>query len=110
MNKILNVLHQTVLVLVFLPFALLAENHINLKIGEEVYIERCVLCHGKNGEGWDWGKKAVKPPVPVPNLLKVLPQRTDEYLATVIKFGGNAVGLTDFMPALGFNLTDQDVN
>jgi len=73
MNKILNVLHQTVLVLVFLPFALLAENHINLKIGEEVYIERCVLCHGKNGEGWDWGKKAVKPPVPVPNLLKVLP-------------------------------------
>jgi len=53
------------------------------------------------------GKKAVKPPVPVPNLLKVLPQRTDEYLATVIKFGGNAVGLTDFMPALGFNLTDR---
>jgi len=103
MNKTLNVLHQTVLFLVFLPFALLAENHINLKIGEEVYIERCVLCHGKNGEGWDWKKKAVKPPVPVPNLLKVLPKRTDEYLATVIKFGGNAVGLTDFMPALGFN-------
>ncbi|GIT35125.1 MAG: hypothetical protein Ct9H300mP4_14440 [Gammaproteobacteria bacterium] len=110
MNKTLNVLHQTVLFLVFLPFALLAENHINLKNGEEVYIERCVLCHGKNGEGWDWEKKAVKPPVPVPNLLKVLPKRTDEYLATVIKFGGNAVGLTDFMPALGFNLTDRDVS
>ncbi|MEC9219865.1 MAG: cytochrome c, partial [SAR324 cluster bacterium] len=110
MNKTFNVLHQTVIFLVFLPFALLAENHINLKIGEEVYIERCVLCHGKNGEGWDWKKKAAKPPVPVANLLKVLPNRTDEYLATVIKFGGNAVGLTDFMPALGFNLTDRDVN
>ena len=39
MHKTFNVLHQTVIFLVFLPFALLAENHINLKIGEEVTLK-----------------------------------------------------------------------
>ena len=98
------------LVLVFLPASMAAESQGNIKIGKKIYTEQCVLCHGPAGEGWDWKKKAAKPPVPVPNLLEVLPERSDEYLVTVIKFGGRAVGLTDFMPALGFNLTDQDLH
>ena len=69
----------------------------------------CVLCHGPAGEGWDWGKKAAQPPVPVPNLKEVIPERTDEYLQAVIKLGGRAVGLSEFMPALGFNLSDQEI-
>ena len=69
----------------------------------------CVLCHGLAGEGWDWGKKAAKPPVPVPNLMEVIPERTDEYLQAVIKEGGTAVGLSEFMPALGFNLSDLEI-
>ena len=69
----------------------------------------CVLCHGPAGEGWDWKKKAAKPPVPVPNLKEVIPERTDEYLQAVIKEGGRAVGLSEFMPALGFNLSDQEI-
>ena len=96
------------LVLVSLPASMAAESQENIKIGEKIYTEQCVLCHGQAGEGWDWEKKAAKPPVPVPNLLEILPERSDEYLAAVIKLGGGAVGLTDFMPALGFNLTDQD--
>ncbi|MCS5600219.1 MAG: cytochrome c, partial [Rhodospirillales bacterium] len=97
------------MVLVFLPASMAAESLENIKIGKKIYTEQCVLCHGPAGEGWDWKKKAAKPPVPVPNLLEVLPERSDEYLATVIKFGGRAVGLTDFMPALGFNLTDREL-
>ena len=97
------------LVILFLPASKAAESRENIKIGKKIYTEQCVLCHGPAGEGWDWKKKAAMPPVPVPNLLEVLPGRSDEYLATVIKFGGSAVGLTDFMPALGFNLTDQEL-
>ena len=97
------------LVLLSLPASMAAESRENIKIGKKIYTEQCVLCHGPAGEGGDWKKKAAKPPVPVPNLLEVLPERSDEYLATVIKFGGSAVGLTDFMPALGFNLTDQEL-
>ena len=97
------------LVLVFLPASMAAESQEDIKIGEKIYTEQCVLCHGPAGEGWDWEKKWAKPPFPVPNLLKVLPERSDEYLVTVIKLGGSAVGLTDFMPALGFNLTDREV-
>jgi Cytochrome c len=55
----------------------------DIKQGEKIYTERCVLCHGQAGEGWDWKKKAAKPPVPVPNLQEVIPERTDEYLYTV---------------------------
>ena len=80
----------------------------DIKQGEKIYTERCVLCHGQAGEGWDW-KKIAKPPVPVPNLQEVIPERTDEYLYTVIKEGGSAVGLSAFMPALGFNLSDQEI-
>ena len=83
--------------------------HADIKQGKKIYTERCVLCHGLAGEGWDWKKKAAKPPVPVPNLQEVIPERTDEYLQAVIKEGGKAVGLSAFMPALGFNLSDQEI-
>ena len=77
--------------------------------GREIYEERCVLCHGSQGEGWDWDRKVDRPPVPVPNLLEILPQRTDGYLFAVIRDGGEAVGRTRFMPAFGFNMTDQEL-
>jgi mono/diheme cytochrome c family protein len=81
----------------------------NPELGKEIYQERCVLCHGSNGHGWDWDKKVDRPPVPVPNLLEILPQRSDSYLFSVIRDGGEAVGRTRFMPAFGFNMTEQDL-
>lgn len=77
--------------------------------GRELYMEKCVLCHGGKGEGWDWAKKVAKPPVPVPDLAQVVPERSDEYLFDVVKDGGEAVGLTRFMPPFGFQLSDQEV-
>lgn len=68
-----------------------------------------MLCHGAQGEGWDWSKKVAKPPVPVPDLAEVAPERSDQYLFDVVKEGGEAVGMTRFMPPFGFQLTDAQV-
>lgn len=77
--------------------------------GEALYRERCVLCHGGQGEGWDWSKKVAKPPVPVPDLATVVPERDDQFLFAVVRDGGEAVGKTRFMPAFGFQLSEQEV-
>ncbi len=77
--------------------------------GRDLYVEKCVLCHGAQGEGWDWTKKVAKPPVPVPDLAKVGPERSDQFLFDVIKGGGEAVGKTRFMPPFGFQLSDREV-
>ncbi len=77
--------------------------------GRELYAEKCVLCHGGQGQGWDWGKKVARPPVPVPDLARVAPERSDRYLFDVIKGGGEAVGRTRFMPGFGFQLSDEEI-
>jgi mono/diheme cytochrome c family protein len=97
------------LLLVLIPFLIQAQQTGSADTGKDIYLERCVLCHGAVGQGWDWGGKAVRPPVPVPNLVKVVPQRSDAYLMNVIRDGGEAVGLTSFMPAFGFNMSEQDL-
>lgn len=79
------------------------------KNGRELYLEKCTLCHGGQGEGWDWTKKVAKPPVPVPDLAQVAPQRSDQFLFDVVKGGGEAVGKTRFMPPFEFQLSDQEV-
>ncbi len=98
-----------VLMLMLLPSLALAQSSGNATNGKEIYQERCVLCHGSKGHGWDWGKKVVRPPIPVPDLVKVVPQRSDDYLLTVIRDGGEAVRLTPFMPAFGFNMSEEDL-
>jgi cytochrome c oxidase cbb3-type subunit III len=77
--------------------------------GRDVYGEKCVLCHGSQGAGWDWSRKVESPPVPVPDLVAVAPQRSEQYLFEVIKNGGEAVGRTRFMPAFGFQLSDEEI-
>lgn len=27
------------------------------RVGRDLYVEQCTLCHGSQGEGWDWSKK-----------------------------------------------------
>lgn len=97
------------LLVLLLGDALFAQTKGDAKKGENLYIEKCVLCHGPQGEGWNWAKKAAKPPVPVPDLATVAPQRSAQYLFDVVKEGGEAVGKTRFMPPFGFQLSDQEV-
>lgn len=80
----------------------------NAQKGRDLYLEKCALCHGSQGEGWDWSKKA-QPPIPVPDLAKAAPKQSDQYLFDIIKGGGEAVGRTRFMPPFGFDLNDQEV-
>ncbi|MBI2211134.1 MAG: cytochrome c [Deltaproteobacteria bacterium] len=80
----------------------------NAQKGRELYLEKCALCHGSQGEGWDWSKKA-QPPIPVPDLAKAAPKQSDQYLFDIIKGGGEAVGKTRLMPPFGFDLSDQEV-
>jgi mono/diheme cytochrome c family protein len=91
------------------PVAFTAQTKGNSKRGEDLYLEKCVLCHGSQGEGWDWSKRVEKPPIPVPDLAKVVPQRSDQYLFDIINGGGEAVGKTRLMPPFGFQLSDSDV-
>lgn len=94
--------------ILFLAAPCFAQARGNAKKGQDLYLEKCVLCHGSQGEGWDWSKKAM-PPIPIPDLAKTAPSQADEYLFDVVKGGGEAVGRTRFMPPFGFDLSDQDV-
>lgn len=98
-----------VLLVLFTAGPVFAQPRGDARNGREQYIEKCVLCHGSRGEGWDWAKKVAKPPVPVPDLAKVAPERSDKFLFDVIKDGGEAVEKTRFMPPFGFQLSDQEV-
>ncbi|MGH7824981.1 MAG: c-type cytochrome [Candidatus Binatia bacterium] len=91
------------------PAAVAAQPKGDPKRGEDLYVERCVLCHGSQGQGWDWTKKVAEPPVPVPDLAEAAPQRSDRFLFEIVKGGGEAVGQTRFMPGFGFELSDKDV-
>jgi mono/diheme cytochrome c family protein len=88
---------------------LFAQPRGDAKRGSELYAEKCVLCHGGQGRGWDWAAKAEKPPVPVPDLAAVTGERSDRFLFDVIRDGGEAVGRTRFMPPFGFQLDDGEV-
>jgi cytochrome c oxidase cbb3-type subunit 3 len=92
----------------FVAAPLLAQAQGDLRKGQELYLEKCVLCHGAQGQGWDWSKKA-EPPLPVPDLVATVPSHPDQYLFDIVKGGGEAVGKTRFMPPFGFQLSDQDV-
>jgi mono/diheme cytochrome c family protein len=97
------------LFVLLLPGPVLSQPQGDPKKGRELYMEKCVLCHGSQGEGWDWTKKVDKPPIPVPDLAKASPEQSDQYLFDVVKEGGEAVGKTRFMPPFGFQLSDQEV-
>jgi len=94
--------------ILFMAAPLFGQSKGNSKNGQELYLEKCVLCHGSQGRGWDWSKKA-EPPIPVPDLAKTSPNHPDQYLFDVVKGGGEAVGKTRFMPPFGFDLSDQEV-
>ena len=79
------------------------------KKGEEIYVEKCTLCHGAQGAGWDWSKKVEQPPIPVPDLAKSGPAQSDRFLFDIIKGGGEAVGKTRLMPPFSFLLSDKEI-
>jgi mono/diheme cytochrome c family protein len=94
---------------VLVPLGAAAQTPGNPEHGETLYREKCALCHGAQGQGWDWATKVERPPVPVPDLAEAAPTRSDQYLFDIVREGGEAVGRTRFMPPFGFQLSDQEV-
>jgi mono/diheme cytochrome c family protein len=74
--------------------------------GKDLYVRYCSGCHGEDGRG---EAKTFRPSVGNLAVKDLMDQVSDEYLFTVIKNGGAAVGKNAAMPAWGKQLADQDV-
>ncbi|MFQ5914927.1 MAG: c-type cytochrome [Nitrospinota bacterium] len=79
--------------------------------GRELFVERCVLCHGNKGKGWSLASRVARPPVPVPDLTDPVFMKgfTEDELFRVIKEGGTREGKSRFMPPVGGWLSDEEI-
>jgi mono/diheme cytochrome c family protein len=74
---------------------------------QRLYLTHCATCHGANGEGsWRATLFLMRPG----NLAdaRMMDALSDEYLATLIKNGGAALGKPG-MPAFGYHLSDDEI-
>ena len=71
----------------------------NVQKGKEIFVQRCVACHGATGHG-DGPASGTLNPKPRkfadPEWQKGV---TDEYIEKIVKFGGAAVGKSAAMPS-----------
>lgn len=71
----------------------------NVQKGKEIFVQRCVACHGATGQG-DGPASGTLNPKPRkfadPAWQKEV---TDEYIEKIVKFGGAAVGKSAAMPS-----------
>ena len=71
----------------------------NVQKGKEIFVQRCVACHGPTGHG-DGPASGTLNPKPRkfadPAWQKEV---TDEYIEKIVKFGGAAVGKSAAMPS-----------
>lgn len=74
--------------------------------GKLVYQNYCTLCHGVEGKGD--GRAARLHTPPPANLVASRVNR--EYLALIIRRGGEAMGRGKGMPPWGEQLTDEQIN
>ncbi len=78
-----------------------------LQLGKEAYDTRCVLCHGKYGEGDGRMAKILKDPPPFDLTASRVPEM---YLREIIRLGGEAMGRSKHMPPWGDQLSDKEIN
>jgi mono/diheme cytochrome c family protein len=74
--------------------------------GQELYVRYCSGCHGRDGRG---EAKTFQPSVGNLSVRELMDQLTDDYLFTVIKKGGAAVGKNAAMPAWQSQLDDAQI-
>jgi mono/diheme cytochrome c family protein len=74
--------------------------------GEPLYQRYCSGCHGVDGHG---GAKNFMPHVGALTKKGYIELLEDEYLATVIAEGGEAIGKSGFMPSWKTTLSKQDI-
>jgi len=74
--------------------------------GRLVFQNYCVLCHGPEGKGNGRAAKLHTPP-PFNLTLSAAPR---DYIAQVVRKGGEAMGRGKGMPPWGDQLTDEQIN
>ncbi len=89
--------------------ALASAQQANLANGKGKYLEHCASCHGKEGKGDGPDAKDLDPKPRNHTDGNVMNRLRDNYLFTVVKNGGQAVGKSDQMPGWGNILSDQDI-
>lgn len=91
--------------------AMLAKLHghkqVTLRTGQNIFTNRCVLCHGEYGEGNGRMVKVIKTPPPADLTASRLP---DDYLKNIIKKGGAGVNRSPQMPPWGDQLNDAEID
>ena len=73
--------------------------------GGLVYANYCVTCHGINADG---NGRAARLHNPRPANLRAT-DKNDDYLAMIVRKGGEAIGRSPKMPPWGEELTDEQV-
>lgn len=76
-----------------------------IQLGEHVFRERCVVCHGLNADGKSALAKLMKPP---PANLRASLLSPDQK-ATIVRKGGEAVGRSPNMPTWEQELSEAEL-
>jgi mono/diheme cytochrome c family protein len=90
----------------FAAVAVVASSGIAAQDAQGIYQQKCAACHGSSGMGDGPASATLQPPPePFPKALK---DKSDAWIAKVIKDGGPSVGLSPMMPAQP-SLSDDQV-
>lgn len=82
------------------------QGEVSKKAGQDIFSSRCVLCHGKFGEGDGRMAKVIKNPPPADLTASRLP---DDYLKQIISKGGAGVSRSPQMPPWGDQLSAVEI-
>lgn len=85
----------------------LPTNSYDMHAGRDIFETRCVLCHGKNGQGDGRMSKIIKQPPPY-NLTKSTVNK--EYIKLIISNGGEPLGRSPQMPPWGDQLSQAEID
>jgi mono/diheme cytochrome c family protein len=81
----------------------------DIEQAKRIYRENCAPCHGESGKGDGVGARSL-PVRPADHTnAAVMNSRTDAFLRDVIAKGGNAMGLSSFMPAWQGIFKDKEI-
>ena len=81
----------------------------DIEQGKRIYRENCAPCHGEAGKGDGIGARSL-PVRPADHTNAMgMNSRSDAFLRDVIAKGGNAMGLSSFMPAWQGIFKDREI-
>lgn len=78
----------------------------SVRVGHEIYASRCVLCHGRFGEGDGRMARVLTSPAPADLTTSEMP---DEFLELIINKGGEEIGRSKHMPPWGDQLSEKEI-